>query len=142
MNIVSINKGTDFLDKVPKPPIYLSDAAKVHYKEKAKILISYKKLKRLHLPALEILAENLSQWEWAVREIKRKNQVQDGSGYKQIFKSNAENISVELTIKRDAEKAIMTCFKQFGIDPKSEKELDSSQLELPFNMDSYLKVSS
>ena len=46
-----------------------------------------------------------------------------GSGYVQEYKSGAKNISVELTVKRDAEKAIMQCFKQFGLDPKSEKEL-------------------
>jgi phage terminase small subunit len=48
--------------------------------------------------------------------------------------SKAQNISVEITLKRDAEKAIMQCFKQFGLDPKSEKELigitDSAQGDL------------
>ena len=53
----------------------------------------------------------------------KKNKEKLGSGYIQKFNSGAENISVYLTIKRDAEKAIMQCFKQFGLDPKSEKEL-------------------
>jgi len=101
----------------------LDSSAKQHFKKFARILISSESLKRIHLPALELMAENFSQWEWSVIQIRAKNKEKKGSGYVQRYNSGAENISVYLTIKRDAEKAIMQCFKQFGIDPKSEKEL-------------------
>ena len=133
MKVVELSKGTDLIKVNPKAPTYLENRAKRHFERIAKLLIASEQLKRIHLPALEIFAENFSQWEWAVREIRRKNKKKPGSGYKQIYKSNAENISVELTIKRDAEKAIMQCFKQFGIDPRSEKELkvdNSGQLDM------------
>ena len=123
MEIVHKGKADGFLKEIPKPGNYLDSKSKSHFKRIAKILISANSLKSVHVPALEVMAENFSQWEWAVREIRKKNKEKTGSGYKQKYTSGAENISVELTIKRDAEKAIMQCFKQFGLDPKSEKEL-------------------
>lgn len=123
MKVVHKGKATDVLKEMPKPGNYLDTKAKSHFKRIAKILISSDSLKLVHVPALEVMAENFSQWEWAVREIRKKNNKNVGSGYRQKYNSGAENISVELTIKRDAEKAIMQCFKQFGLDPKSEKEL-------------------
>ncbi|WP_121665260.1 P27 family phage terminase small subunit [Mesonia aquimarina] len=123
MEIAHKGTGTELVKEIPKPGTYLDSKAKSHFKRIAKILISANSLKRVHVPALEVMAENFSQWEWAVREIRKKNKEEMGTGYKQLYKSGAENISVELTIKRDAEKAIMQCFKQFGLDPKSEKEL-------------------
>ena len=126
MKIVHNDKGTDLLKELPAAPTYLDSKAKAHFIRLGKILISNNLLKRIHVPALEIISENFEQWEWAVREIRRKNKEKKGSGYIQIYASTAQNISVELTIKRDAEKAIMQCFKQFGLDPKSEKELKTT----------------
>jgi len=99
---------------------------KYHFKKTAEILIAANQLKRIHIPALELMAVNLEQWEWAYEEIHRKNRRKRGTGYVQKFSSGAENISVYVSLKRDAEKAIMQCIKQFGLDPKSEKELKSS----------------
>ena len=133
MKVVGLDEGSEVLKKLPNPPAYLGAKAKAHYKKIGKILIAKEILKNIHIPALEILSENFAQWEWAVREIRTKNRDIPGSGYIQIFDSGATNISTEITVKRDAEKAIMQCFKQFGIDPKSEKELNhqpSSQMDL------------
>jgi phage terminase small subunit len=69
---------------------------------------------------------NLEQWEWALKQIQKKNRRKAGSGYIQTFNTGAANVSVEISLKRDAEKAIMQCIKQFGLDPKSEKELKQS----------------
>lgn len=127
MKIAHIGKGTDILKELPTAPTYLGTKAKSHYKRFGKVLISTESLKRIHLGALEILAENFEQWEWAVREIRKKNKNgKSAAGYVQTFGSGAKNVSVEITIKRDAEKAIMQCFKQFGLDPKSEKELKAT----------------
>lgn len=134
MKVVSLDKGSDILKKLPAPPEYLSEDAKRHYRRVGGVLISNEKLKRIHLGALEVLAENFAQWEWAVKEINFKNSLDHGRGYIQVYSSGAKNISVEVTLKRDAEKAIMQCFKQFGLDPKSEKELgatgDPGQMDL------------
>lgn len=125
LDMKTVHKGeaSELIKSIPKAPVYLDTNAKKHFKNFSKILISNDSLKRIHVPAVEILAENFSQWEWSVRQIRAKNKEKKGSGYVQRYNSGAENISVYLTIKRDAEKAIMQCFKQFGIDPKSEKEL-------------------
>lgn len=132
MKVVSINQGSEFIKELPSPGTYLGPKAKDHYKTIGALLISNDRLKRIYLPSLEVLAENLEQWEWAVREIRKKNREKHGSGYIQKYTSGAKNISVEVTIKRDAEKAIMQCFKLFGLDPKSDKELkvDPSQKSL------------
>ena len=65
----------------------------------------------------------MAQFEFALRSIKEKNKKEYGTGYIQTFKSNAQNISVELTLKKDAETTLFKCFSLFGLDPKSEKEL-------------------
>ena len=132
--LVGLDEGSDLLKQLPRPPAYLDAKAKAHYRRLGKILIAKEVLKSIHLPALELLAENFKQWEWAVRQIRIKNRKKHGSGYIQTYDSGASNISVEVTLKRDAEKAIMQCFKQFGLDPKSEKELgrtvDPNQLDI------------
>jgi phage terminase small subunit len=120
---VSLSKGSDYIKELPSASTFLGSRAKHHYKRMGKILIASECLKTVHLPSLEVLSENLEQWEWAIREIRSKNKKVPGSGYIQKYNSGAKNISVELTVKRDAEKAIMQCFKLFGLDPKSEKEL-------------------
>ena len=123
MEIAHKGTGTDLLKEIPKPGTYLSSNAKKHFKRIAKILIAADSLKRIHVPALELMAENFTQWEWAVREIRALNKEEPGTGYIQKYSSGAKNITSEMTVKRDAEKAIMQCIKQFGLDPKSEKEL-------------------
>ncbi|MEM9685349.1 MAG: P27 family phage terminase small subunit [Bacteroidota bacterium] len=124
--VIGLDNDSEHLKELPRPPAYLDARAKAHYRRIGELLITKEKLKSLHLPALELLAENFKQWEWAVREIRDKNKKRHGSGYIQKYSSGAKNISVEITLKRDAEKAIMQCFKQFGLDPKSEKELGSA----------------
>lgn len=130
---VSINRGKDTLLEVPKPPIYLTDNAKKHYKTMGKILAKNERLKETYLNALEIYAEAMSQWQYAISEIQKKNSKDYGSGYIQTFKTGAQNISVEISLKKDAEDTLMKCFKTFGLDPKSEKELkgtsDPGQLD-------------
>lgn len=126
MKIAHKGEASDILKEVPKAPAYLDTKAKSHFKKLAKILITNDQLKRIHIPALEVMAENFAQWEWAVREIRKKNKDATGSGYIQTYGSGAKNISVELTVKRDAEKAIFQSIKQFGLDPKSEKDLKAT----------------
>ena len=114
------------MKKVPPVPSYFGTRGIFHFKKIAKILIGVEKLKSIHVPALELMAVNLEQWEFAVKEIRKKNKSNLGSGYIQTFGTGAKQISVEVTLKRDAEKAILQCFKQFGLDPKSEKELSAA----------------
>jgi len=123
MNVVSIGKGSDNLVDVPKPPIYLNDDAKKHYVKMGKILSRNNRLKEMFLPALEVYAESMAQFQFAVSEIRRKNRDKTGSGYIQKFKTGAENISVEVTLKKSAVDDLLKCFKIFGLDPKSDKEL-------------------
>ena len=123
MEIVHKGSGTDLISQVPKSPTYLDSKAKKHFKELARLLIGAEMLKERHLPTLEILAQNKSQHEWALREINRKNKNRHGSGYIQSFQSGANNITAEVTLKEKAEKAMLQCIKLFGLDPKSEKEL-------------------
>ena len=123
MNVVSLTKGTDVLNNVPKAPVYLTDAAKKHWITMGKILAKNNLLKEKFLSALEVYAEAMAQWEFAIREIRRKNAASMGTGYIQTYNSGAKNVSVEVTLKNDAESTLFKCFKVFGLEPKSEKEL-------------------
>jgi len=121
--VVSINEGKDTLLECPKPPIYLTDSAKKHYKLMGTYLAKRQRLKDIYLTALEVYAESAAQFEWAVREIQRLNKEKIGSGYIQKFTSGAKNISAEVTLKDKSEDSILKCCKIFGLDPKSDKEL-------------------
>ena len=133
-NIVHIGKGKSTLTKIPKPPTYLSNSAKKHYREMASKLIKLERLKDVFLNALEIYAEAMATWEWAARERKEKNNEDPGTGHIQTYRTGATNLSTELIVMRDSEKTLFKCFKQFGLDPKSEKELkttvDPDQIDL------------
>jgi P27 family predicted phage terminase small subunit len=126
IGVVSIGKGKDTLLEVPKPPIYLTDSAKKHYKFMGNVLAKNERLKETYLNALEIYAEAMAQFQFALERIKEKNKKEFGTGYIQTFKTGASNISVELTLKNNAEDTLLKCFKIFGLDPKSDKELKGS----------------
>lgn len=117
----------EHLTAVPKPPAYLSPMAKKHYKKMAEKLLELKRLKNIFLDALEIYAEAMAQFEWATREINDKNKEEYGTGYIQVYKSKATNISTELVLRNNAEQTLIKCFKQFGLDPRSEKELKTTE---------------
>ena len=121
--IVHIGIGKDTLIEVPKAPVYLTDEAKIHYSKMGNILAKAELLKSKFLPALEVYAEAMAQWEFALREIKKHNKEKFGSGYLQKFSSGAMNVSVYVTLKDKAEDSILKCCKIFGLDPRSEKEL-------------------
>lgn len=123
MNVVSINIEKENLVSCPKPPVYLTAVAKKYYNQMGAILANKDRLKTTYLNALEIYAEAMAQWYFAVTEIKNKNKKEYGTGYIQTFKTGAKNISVEMTVKNNAEDTLLKCFKLFGLDPKSEKEL-------------------
>lgn len=134
--------GVKKLKTVPSPPAYLSATAKKHYKAMAEKLIKADRLSEIFLNALEVFADAMSQWEWSVREIARKNKLKTGSGYIQRYGTGATNISTELVLKRDAETTLFKCFKQFGLEPRSEKELqvsDPGQMDL---FDQFLQKTS
>ena len=88
------------------------------------------------------MAQNLAQWEAAVRAVNDKNKAEKMKGYIQKFANNTTNISPEVTLKEHAEKQIFICLRRFGLDPKSEKEISATgQLELPLNLDQILTAA-
>jgi phage terminase small subunit len=129
MEIVGKGNGTDLLSTLEKPSGFLCASSKRYYKKIGEVLITAKVLKRIHLPTLEMLATNCAQWEWAVKEINRKNKNKNGSGYIQVYQSKATNISTELVLKRDAEKAMRENISAFGMDPQSEKKLKAQVID-------------
>ena len=126
MEIVGKGNGSDLILKLPGASRFLDTAAKKYYSKIGKLLIKSKVLKDIHLVTLEVLATNLAQWEFAVKEINRKNRKKMGDGYIQKYSTGATNISTELVLKRDAEKAIDRSIAAFGMDPQSEKKLKSN----------------
>ncbi len=130
---------SDLVKKVPGAPRFFTPRAKTTYKRLGNILIEAGVLKSRHLPTLEILAQNYDQWQSAIMAINKANRKKAMSGYIQKFTTGATNISPEVTLKEKAEKQIFICLKRFGLDPKSEKELDAgNQLQLPFTLDDIL----
>ena len=126
MDVIHIGQGSDKLTHLPKPPVFLDPGSKKFYKKIGELLIKTEVLREIHLTTLEMLATNYSQWAFAVREIARKNKEASGTGYIQTFTSQATNISTELVLKRDAEKAMRENLAAFGMDPQSEKKLKTA----------------
>jgi phage terminase small subunit len=126
LKIVSIGKDKEGLVKCPRPPMYLSKESKKHYMFMGNILAKKDRLQDHYLNALEVYAVGMSQFEFACREIEKKNAKEFGTGYIQTFKTGAQNISVVVTLRNDAIDILMKQFKIFGLDPKSDKELKST----------------
>jgi len=119
-------KKAEYLNCIPDAPNFLSQNAKKHYKLMAEKLIDVNRLKIVYLDALTIFAEAMAQFEWATKEINRKNKEDFGTGYMQTYKSKATNISTEVVLRNDAEATLFKCFKQFGLDPKSDQDLKNN----------------
>ena len=140
--IVHIGKGKDTLSEIPKPPNYLSTSGKKHFIDMAKKLMKLERLKETFIPALEIYAEAMAQFEFSVREIKAKNKEDFGTGYIQTFRTGASNVTAEVSLKNNAEATLLKCFKQFGLDPRSEKELKVDNNQLAFGFEELKKSLS
>jgi phage terminase small subunit len=141
MNVVHIGEGKQTLSLVPKPPMYLSAAAKKYYLAMGKMLAKNERLKDIYLPALEIFASAMDQFEYASKAINLKNKEAAGTGFIQVYKTGATNITTEIVLRNNASDILFKCFKQFGLDPKSESELkglaETGQFDL---FEQYLKV--
>lgn len=136
-NVLSIahkGKGKDTLTEIGKLPRHLCDDGKKAYKDMGELLIKADRLKAYMLPALEVFAAAYAQWVFACKEINRLNKEKHGRGYIQRFAGGARNISPEITCRDKASADMLRCSKQFGLDPRSEKELkaavDSGQTNL------------
>ena len=124
-NNTSSNKNDGLIRKLGKSPDHFTSLQKKCYQSAGNLLIKAERLKAIYFPALEMLAVNLALYQEAVTEINRMNTEEKFSGYIQKFKNNVQQISPQMTLKREAENAIFKCLKQFGMDPKSDKELGS-----------------
>lgn len=131
---LEVQNDDDFLKDIPKWPTYFSPEQKKHYKQMGSILIKAKKVKETYIKALEIYAVAAAQMEWAIKAINEKNATKPGSGYIQVYASKATNITTEMVIRNDAISTLEKCFKQFGMDPRSDKDLkqvsDPGQLNI------------
>ena len=123
MEIVGKGNGSSLLSKLPAPSRFLCPVSKKYYQKIGKTLITSETLKSIHLVTLEMLASNCAQWEFAVKAIGKKERKESGTGYIQKYSTGATNITTELVLKRDAEKAIERSIAAFGMDPQSEKKL-------------------
>lgn len=92
----------------------------------ARRLITIKRLKETYLPALEIYSEAMAIWEYSCRKIREENSKEYGSGYTQKFKNNVVQFSTWINLRNKAEGTLFNCFKQFGLDPRSEKDLKNT----------------
>ena len=123
--------------ELPKPPNWFNATAKTKkiYKEVGSHLVETKKLQKFDAYALMLLASALEQYSWALNAINEKNKTAPGSGYIQKFKSGAENISTELSVKRDAYKQIIELAGKFGLTIKDRAAMGrnghAAQTELP-----------
>lgn len=133
MEVVKLNAEKPELIQVPKPPVYLTDEAKKHWYEMGNHLCSIGRLKKEFLTALEVFSEAKAEFEFASRQIRQKNKEEFGTGYIQTYKTGATNVTTEMVVRNAAIEKLLKCFKIFGADPKSEKELGSTgtgQLDL------------
>lgn len=123
MGIAHIGKGKDTLMQVPPPPAHLNAIEKKGYKMMGDLLAKTERLKSHHLPLLESFAVYYAQWQYACKEITSLNKIEMGKGFIQRFSTGARNISPEVTLRDNAFDGMLKCSKQFGLDPKSEKDI-------------------
>lgn len=140
LSIAHKGEATDLLLALPAARKHLSTEGKKNFKRHGDALIKAGRLRETHLLLLEVLAEASAQFEWACNAINKKNKEAFGTGYIQTYKTGATNITTEMAVRNDAADTILKCAKQFGLDPKSEKELkvdNTGQLDL---FESYMKA--
>ena len=106
-------------------PKYFNDLQKQYFNKIIHVLKNNGLFSDKYWLSIELLAVNMAQFQWSIMRINRLNNAIDGEGYIQTYESGAKAISVELTIKKKAEDSITMLLKQFGFDPKSEKDIKS-----------------
>ena len=134
LSIAGKGSGKDTLMQLPTAGKHLNSDEKKAYKFMGELLIKVDRLKAHHLPLLESFAVYHAQWKYACNEINQLNRLEPGKGFIQRFATGARNISPEVTLRDNAFDGMLKCSKQFGLDPKSEKDIkaaeDSGQLDL------------
>lgn len=139
MQTVHIGKGKDTLTVVEKAPAHLDKTAKSCFIAVGNFLAKRDRLSELHLHNLEVYAVAYSQWVFANKWLTDLNKEDMGSGFIQTFKTGAQQLSPQVILRNDAADTMLKCSKQFGLDPKSEKDLrsvaDDSQTKMNFEDD-------
>lgn len=134
MKLVHNSKATDLLTELPKVPGHLCRDGKKAFSDMGNLLIKAERLKAHHLGLLESYGVFYAQWVWACREINKLNKLEPGRGFIQRFATGAKNISPEVTTRDNAFDGMLKCSKQFGLDPRSEKDIkaatETGQLDL------------
>lgn len=145
MKVVGIGEGKETLTILPPAPKHLTLEAKKGYQWMGQMLCNANRLKEYHLPILEGFGAYYEQWIWAIKKINELNRKNPGLGYIQTFPTGARQISPESTTRDKAFEGMLRCSKQFGLDPRSEKELkatgDPAQGDLFQNLMENLKRS-
>jgi phage terminase small subunit len=127
LKIAGKGTGKDTLTELPKPESHLNAGQKKCYLAMGGLLIKAERLKAHHLPLLEAFAVFNDQWQVACKEISRLNKIEPLKGFIQKFSTGARNISPEVTLRDNAFDGMLKCSKQFGLDPKSEKDLKAAE---------------
>ncbi len=131
-------EGLEVLEKLPRAPklFNLNGQAKKWYMLLGKILLQSGKLTKLDIPNLVLFANRFSTWEWAKKEVDKKNDVDPGSGYVQEFQSGARGRSPEYSIQLECEKFLVQMGQMFGMSFKDRAQINhffeenSDQLDL------------
>lgn len=109
--------------ELPKCSFNLTARAKRFYKQIGSRLINTGHLKDLDLTLIEILAISLDTYYWATEAIASKNNEEMGSGYVQVFKTGASNITPELVVQKEAFAKIMQLSRSFGLSFKDRHQM-------------------
>lgn len=112
----------------------LNGPAKKIYESLVERIADQVELKEFHSEMLAMIATEIESWVWANQEIKKKNRKHAGSGYVQVFRTGATNITTEMVVRNTALKNFESLSKKFGLTTKDYKELGANdnpmQLEL------------
>ena len=119
----------EILDKVKSPGKHFSNAmndrAQKIYFALCEKLLPTKKLTEVDLPNVVQLANAWDKYIWAEQAMMEKNQVAMGSGYVQVFKTGATNITTEMSISEKAQDQIIKLSKMFGFSFKDRHAMAS-----------------
>ena len=104
------------LTAAPKPPVYLSNYAKIEWKRSARSLVDAKILNRMDLPAFEAYCDSYSKWREA-------NDILKKTGLVIVNQAGFEVAHPAVVIARNAKDQMNKFGSEFGLNPMSRSRI-------------------
>ena len=101
---------------VPKPPVYLSNYAKMEWKRSARVLVDARILHRMDLPAFEAYCDSYSTWRQA-------NDILKKTGLVVVNQAGFEVAHPAVVIARNSKDQMNKFGAEFGLNPMARSRI-------------------